>query len=218
MTSTLSSGQNTGMTQGPDQISANFPLPFRVVVLSGPSGSGKTTIVNRLIQESPVPLVKAVSATTRPPRKGENDGSDYHFLTHEEFLNRKEQGAFIETAEVFGAGYWYGTLASEVERAQTQNAWSFLEIDVEGALRVMQIFPDAITIFLKTPSPEVFEQRLRSRGTDSEATIQKRLKRAMIELDHAHQYRYQVINDNLDSAVLNIIELLQNEVVPCSKN
>ena len=185
---------------------------FRVVVLSGPSGSGKTTIVERLIREAPVKLVKCISATTRPPRPGEVHGHSYYFLTSEDFGSRRLAGEFLETAEVFGAGYWYGTLKSELDRARKEHGWAFLEIDVQGALRVMEVFPDALTIFLQPPSLEVCEQRLRSRATDSEETIQRRLKRVHDELQLANQYRYCVVNDNLDEAVKRISEILSNEL------
>ena len=125
--------------------------PFRVVVLSGPSGSGKTTIVERLIRESNVKLVKCVSATTRPPRAGEVEGDAYYFLTDEVFNQRKSNGEFLETAEVFGAGYWYGTLKSELDRARQLGGWAFLEIDVQGALRVMEVYPESLTIFIAPP-------------------------------------------------------------------
>jgi guanylate kinase len=174
---------------------------FQILILSGPSGSGKTTVVDRLIHDAPVKLVKAVSATTRPQRKGEIDGNAYYFLTKDEFLRRKDQGDFLETAEVFGAGYWYGTLKSEVQRARDENGWSLLEIDVQGALKVVEFYPDALTIFIKPPSLEICEQRLRNRGTDSEETIQRRLKRVHEELALADRYRYQVINDDLDRTV-----------------
>jgi len=157
--------------------------------------------VDRLIHDAPVKLVKAVSATTRPQRKGEIDGNAYYFLTKDEFLRRKDQGDFLETAEVFGAGYWYGTLKSEVQRARDENGWSLLEIDVQGALKVVEFYPDALTIFIKPPSLEICEQRLRNRGTDSEETIQRRLKRVHEELALADRYRYQVINDDLDRTV-----------------
>lgn len=182
--------------------------PFRVVVLSGPSGSGKTTIVERLVERSPVKLVKCISATTRPMRSGELDGHSYYFLTHEDFQSRKAAGAFLETAEVFGAGYWYGTLKSELERAAFEGGWAFLEIDVEGALKVMQEYPDAITIFIEPPSIEICEQRLRSRGTDSEATIQRRLKRVQEELLLADRYRFRVVNDDLNEAIQRINGIL----------
>jgi guanylate kinase len=181
---------------------------FHVLVLSGPSGTGKTTIVERLLRQAPIKLVKCVSATTRPRRVGEEDGEAYYFLKSEEFAARKAAGEFLETAEVFGAGYWYGTLKSELDRARQLGGWAFLEIDVQGALNVMAEYPDAITIFLKPPSIEVCEQRLRSRGTDSEETIQRRLRKVQDELLLADRYRYQVVNDNLEDAVERIIGIL----------
>jgi guanylate kinase len=183
----------------------------RVVVLSGPSGSGKTTIVNRLIAESPVKLQKSVSATTRKPRPQEVEGEDYYFLADADFREKLAQDLFIEHAEVFSSGFLYGTLRSEVERAWQSKAWAFLEIDVEGALNVMQQYPDAVTIFLKTPSPEEFEKRLRARGTENEATIQKRLATAASELEFVDRYRHVVVNDVLDRAVAEICDILKSE-------
>ena len=185
--------------------------PFRVVVLSGPSGSGKTTIVERLIRESPVKLVKCVSATTRPARAGEVHGDSYYFLTDDDFAARRASGEFLETAEVFGAGYWYGTLKSELERARQDGGWAFLEIDVQGALRVMQEYPDALTIFLEPPSVETCEQRLRSRGTDAEETIQRRLKKVHDELQLADRYRFRVVNDDLEQAIRRINDILTRQ-------
>lgn len=186
-------------------------VSFQVVVLSGPSGSGKTTVVERLIRESQVKLVKCVSATTRPPRDGEVHGDAYYFLSTEEFAARRMRNEFLETAEVFGAGYWYGTLKSELERARSEGGWAFLEIDVQGALRVMEVYPESLTIFLEPPSLEICEQRLRSRGTDSESTIQRRLKRVHDELQMAHRYRYRVVNDDLDQTVRQIQGILTEQ-------
>jgi len=185
---------------------------FQVVVLSGPSGSGKTTVVERLIREAPVKLVKCVSATTRPPRAGEVHGDAYYFLTPEDFATRRTRDEFLEMAEVFGAGYWYGTLKSEIDRARQLAGWAFLEIDVQGALRVMEIYPDSLTIFLEPPSLEVCEQRLRSRGTDSEATIQKRLRKVHEELLLADRYRHRVVNDELDRTVETICHILAKQL------
>lgn len=181
---------------------------FQILVLSGPSGAGKTTVVERLIRESPVKLVKAVSATTRPRRTAELDGEAYYFLTSDEFLRKKERGEFLETAEVFGAGYWYGTLKSEIQRARDIHGWAFLEIDVQGALKVIEIYPEALTIFLQPPSLDVCEQRLRSRATDSEETIQRRLRKVHEELALAGRYRYQVVNDDLDRTVDEIKSII----------
>src|SRR5258708_40310737 len=144
---------------------------MQFVVLSGPSGSGKTTIVDRLLERSPVKLVKAVSATTRPPRKNEVDGRNYYFLTESEFARRRERGDFLECAEVHGTGNWYGTLKSEVERARRLGGWALLEIDVQGALQITQKHPRALTMFLQPSSEEEYEKRLRGRGTDSEEII-----------------------------------------------
>ena len=135
--------------------SAKHANESQILVLSGPSGSGKTTVVERLILESSVPLVKSISATTRPQRKGEVDGVAYYFLSADEFLRRRDQGEFLETAEVFGAGYWYGTLKSEIDRAKAEKGWAFLEVDVEGALKIMALFPHALTIFC-SPRPSKF--------------------------------------------------------------
>jgi guanylate kinase len=183
---------------------------FRVVVLSGPSGSGKTTVVERLVERSSLRLMKSVSATTRAPRAGERPGDAYYFLSPDDFATRRARGEFLETAEVY-AGLWYGTLKSEVERARSAGRWSLLEIDVQGAFNVMGVYPDAITVFLKPPSMEVCEQRLRARGTETEAIIQRRLRKVAEELSYAPRYRYQVVNDDVDRAVAEIVQILEHE-------
>jgi guanylate kinase len=180
----------------------------RLVVLSGPSGSGKSTIVNRLVERAPVRLIKAISATTRPPRAGEADGQDYYFLAPAEFERRRLAGEFLEYAEVFGSGYWYGTLRAELERSARARAWALLEIDVQGARRIVEQYPDAVTIFLSASSPQEYEQRLRRRGTESEATIRRRMEIARDELAAAGFYRHQVINDDLERAVREIAQIL----------
>ncbi len=185
--------------------------PERIVVLSGPSGSGKTTLVRKLVERADVTLVKSVSATTRPPRPGEIHGDDYWFLTDAEFREKLNKNEFLEHAEVFSSGFLYGTLRSELDRAWSRNAWAFLEIDVQGALRVMQQYPNAVTIFLKTPSPEEFERRLRARGTESEEVIQRRLATAERELQLADRYKYVVVNDQLETAVSEICAILKAE-------
>jgi len=183
----------------------------RIVVLSGPSGSGKTTLVRHLIQCAPVKLVKSVSATTRPPRPGEIHGDDYWFLSDNEFRASLTQDKFIEHAEVFSSGFLYGTLWSELDRAWEQEGWAFLEIDVQGAMKVVQQYPDAVTIFIRTPSPEEFERRLRARGTESEIVIQRRLTTAATELQLADRYKYVVVNDQLETAVSEICAILKAE-------
>ena len=120
----------------------------RIVILSGPSGVGKTTIVKRLLEDCELPLRLSVSATTRPARPGEVNGVDYHFLDQEEFDVRRDLGHFLECREVFGRGYWYGTLKDEVEGSLAAGNWVLLEIDVEGAMAVFEQRPDAITILI----------------------------------------------------------------------
>lgn len=181
-----------------------------IVVLSGPSGSGKTTIVERLLQDSPVPLVKSVSATTRAPRAGEKHGQSYYFLTLDDFCQRHQRGEFLETAEVY-SGLWYGTLRSEIDRARSLGGWAFLEIDVQGALSVMSLYPDALTIFISPPSLDVCEQRLRARATETEEILQKRLKKISQELSFASSYQYQVVNDDLERAIQEIRGILESQ-------
>jgi guanylate kinase len=183
---------------------------MQFVVLSGPSGSGKTTIVDRLLERSPVKLLKSVSATTRLPRKNEIDGRNYYFLTESEFDRRRQRGDFLECAEVHGTGNWYGTLKSEVERARRLGGWALLEIDVQGAQQIMQKHPRALTIFLRTSSEEEYEKRLRGRGTDAEQVIQRRLANARNELKYAPEYRYLVVNDDLDQAVGQIVTIISS--------
>lgn len=189
-------------------MSSNHTQPPGIFVLSGPSGSGKSTVVEGLMEKKPVPLQKCVSATTRPARPGEVDGRAYYFMSATEFQRRKQADEFIETEEVFKSGYWYGTLKSEINRAAEAGAWAFLEIDVRGALKVMDQYPNAVTIFLKTPSPEEYERRLRSRGTEDEAKIQRRIQTATEELKHADRYRYTVINDEIAETIEEISEIL----------
>jgi guanylate kinase len=179
-----------------------------LIVLSGPSGVGKSTVLKRLVERHSDRLRLSVSATTRPPRPGEVDGVDYYFLNPEEFARRREAGEFLECCEVFGRGHWYGTLLSEVTPSRNGQKRVILDIDVAGAEKVGQQFPDAPTIFLRPSSEAELERRLRSRGTESEASIQRRLEVARHELARAGQYQFQVINDTVDRAVEQIETIL----------
>jgi guanylate kinase len=195
-------------------------MAARLLIFSGPSGAGKTTLVRRVVDSCPLPLKLSVSATTRPPRAGEVDGIDYHFLSAEEFQRRREEGAFAECAEVFGKGYWYGTLRSEISTSVQAGQSVVLEIDVEGMQQVVSQFPDALTFFVQPGSLEELERRLRGRSTENEESIARRLKVAREELQFASAYKYQIVNDSLDRAVQEICQILQTmgDKTGCSKN
>jgi guanylate kinase len=165
-------------------------------------------VLRALLDRFPDRLRLSVSATTRKPRPGETDGVDYYFLTPEEFARRREAGEFLECCEVFGRGHWYGTLLSEVRPSPNDQKWVILDIDVDGAEKVRSQFPDIPTIFLRPSSDAELERRLRSRGTESEESIQRRLEVARRELARADQYKYQVVNDTVDRAVGQITEIL----------
>ena len=195
--------------------------PGKLVIVSGPSGSGKSTVVQRLLVESELPLVLSVSATTRPPRAGEENGRDYVFLSDEEFQSKRKSGEFLECKEVFGRGYWYGTLGNVVSTGLNEGKWVLLEIDVQGALAVLQGYPQAVTIFVHPGSMAELEKRLRNRGTESPESIQRRLDVAAEELALRHHYTHEIINDEIDNTVQQLCKLLvqyQGEKVPCSKN
>ncbi len=185
--------------------------PGKVVIVSGPSGAGKTTVMRRVFAECRAPLRHSVSATTRPPRPGEADGRDYYFLSPRQFAERRERGEFLECFEVFGRGYWYGTLWSEVQAGFEAGLWVVLQIDVQGALAAMERFPDALSIFIRPGSFAELERRLRGRGTETEEAVERRLARAKQELELARHYRHQVVNDDIDQAVAEICKILARE-------
>jgi guanylate kinase len=186
-----------------------IPAEGRLVIISGPSGAGKSTTVRELLKRCDLPLRRSVSATTRPPRPGERDGVDYFFLTGDEFQRRRNADEFVECKEVFSQGNWYGTLKEEVRRGRERGEWVILEIDVEGALAVLQQYPESVTIFLHPGSMEELERRLRTRGTENEAAIRRRLEVAAAELAYRDRYRYEVINDSMVQAVEEICQILK---------
>ena len=180
-----------------------------LIILSGPSGSGKSTVIARLLAAGELSLRLAVSATTRQRRDRERNGVHYHFWTREQFEEGLKAGAFLEWAEVFGNHY--GTLRREVEPHRQQGTGVILDIDVQGAAQVRRQCPDAFTVFLKAPSLEIYEQRLRKRGTETELAIQRRLAEARGELEHGPEYDFTVINDDLERAVAELRDIVQKE-------
>ncbi len=183
------------------------PAKGRLIIVSGPSGAGKTTILREVMARAPR-LTPSVSATTRPPRPGERDGEDYFFLSEAEFARRRQNGEFLECFEVFGRGYWYGTLHGQVAPRLAEGKWVVLEIDVDGTQAVLDMYPDAVTIFVQPESVLELERRLRQRGTESETAIARRLEVARHELSRQNLYRYIVRNDSVADAVERILQIL----------
>lgn len=182
----------------------------KLVVVSGPSGVGKTTLLRRLLSRFPT-LVPSVSATTRPPRAGEREGLDYHFISLEEFEQRRAAGEFLECCQVYGRQHWYGTLVAEVAPRMASGQWVVLEIDVEGTLSVLAKYPEAITIFVEPSHPDQLLERLQGRGTESPEAMARRLEVARRELLEAHRYRYRVVNENVDEALDDVRGILEAE-------
>ncbi len=168
-----------------------------LIVISAPSGTGKTTLAHMLLKAFPN-MEFSVSYTTRKPRPGEVNGKDYFFVDRDTFERMIEEGDFLEWAEVYGN--LYGTSKSQVLKALNEGKDVLLDIDTQGALQVKKNFPEAVLIFILPPSLKELERRLRSRGTDDEETIERRLKTARVEIERAPLYDYIVVNDVLEEA------------------
>jgi guanylate kinase len=182
-------------------------LKGQLVVVSGPSGCGKTTLIHHARQDPALRgLELSVSATTRPQRAGEQDGRDYHFLTRERFQAVRDV-EFLEWAEY--NGYYYGTPARPVLDSLAAGRSVLLEIEVQGALQIRATAPSALFVFVRTTTFRVLEERLRRRGTEDDATIHRRLKKAREELAEAHWYDVQLINDDLDRSVGEFVAALR---------
>jgi guanylate kinase len=185
-------------------------------IISAPSGSGKSTLVSQLrtLVEG---LDFSISYTTRAPRGSEENGREYHFTTREEFERMVAAGDFLEWAEVFGN--YYGTAVSTLRHAKDLGKDLLLDIDVQGALQVMKKMPEAVSIFILPPSPQVLEMRLRNRSAaenmTSEAIIQKRLTGAKDELKQVFDYKYALVNDVLDKAVAEMRAIVLYERGAC---
>lgn len=171
----------------------------RLVILSAPSGAGKTSIVRHLLA-SGLPLAFSVSATTRPPRAGEVHGRDYWFLTVDDFKGSIRAGDFVEWEEVY-PGRFYGTLRSELERIWGEGRHALFDIDVIGGLDLKELYQDrALAIFVKPPSVEALEQRLRERGTENGDTLRMRIDKAVHELAYEDRFDTVIVNDDLTTA------------------
>jgi len=180
-------------------------LPF---VVAAPSGTGKTTVCREVVARDPR-ICFSVSHTTRPPRPGERDGQDYHFVDAEQFRRLVEQGAFLEHAEY--AGRLYGTSWASLDEPLSRGLDLLLEIEVQGARQVRERLAEARFIFLLPPSMKALEERLRSRGTDSAEAIARRLAVADVELQAVSFFDYAVVNDELEAAIAAVLEIIGAE-------
>jgi len=182
----------------------------KLIVVSAPSGAGKTTIVKAILAKYPS-LLFSVSATTRPIRSGETEGRDYFFLPREEFERRITAGQLVEWEEIYGN--LYGTLKSEVDKALSAGKTMLFDIDVKGAISIKRHYPsDAVLIFVKPPSFEVLRSRLLNRKTEDEATIKRRLDRVPMELETGNQFDYQVVNNDLQTAVQEVEQIVAKQL------
>ena len=175
-------------------------------IIAAPSGAGKSSLVNALLAEDK-DILLSVSWTTRPPRPGESDGREYHFTPPSEFLSRKQQGEFLESAEVHGN--YYGTSRVWIEQKLQAGQDVLLEIDWQGARQVRQQFPQAVSIFILPPSIVALEERLHKRGQDEPHVITRRLLAAGGEMAHAPEFDYVIINDNFSTALGGLKTIVQ---------
>lgn len=172
----------------------------KLIVFSAPSGSGKTTLVHHLLGKKELNLDFSISATSREKRGNELNGKDYYFITPEEFKRRIDADEFIEWEEVYKNNF-YGTLKSEVERIWAEGRHAIFDIDVIGGLRIKNKYPEkTLAIFVKAPSIEVMEHRLRGRGTDKEEKIKERIAKAKREMEYARDFDLILVNEELETA------------------
>ncbi len=186
----------------------------RVFVITGPSGVGKGTVIRGLRDRLPE-LELTVSATTRPPRPGERNGVDYHFLTSAEFAERVAAGDFLEHADY--SGQRYGTLRQEVASRLERGVPVVLEIEVQGARQIRQAMPGAVAVFIAPPSKDALRSRLAHRGTDSPEQMQARLRTADRELEAQNEFGHVVVNDRLDEAIDELVDIVQACLKPESR-
>jgi guanylate kinase len=188
----------------------SLPSPFylamtvnneqKIVIITAPSGAGKTSITRYLLHKYPDKLAFSISAATRKARGTEKDGVDYYFISGEEFTNKIQHGEFIEWEMVY-EGKYYGTLKSELSRIWGEGKFPVLDIDVKGAIHVQQQYPETtLSLFIEPPSVDELKRRLKSRGTESEESLNARVNKASYELSFKHSFDHIIVNDDLERA------------------
>lgn len=180
-----------------------------LIVVSGFSGSGKGTIMKELLKKYPEDYALSISATTRQPREGERDGVEYFFKTTEEFEQMIRQGELVEYARY--VGNYYGTPKAYVESQLAAGKDVILEIEIQGALKVKERFPETVLMFVTPPTAQILKERLVGRGTEDMETVEKRLFRAAEEAQGMEDYDYLIVNDKLDDCVEEVHQIIKNE-------
>lgn len=173
-----------------------------IIIITAPSGCGKTTLINMLLNKH-TDIEFSISTTTRDPRRNEQNGVNYYFTTIDNFKDMISKDMFVEWAKVHG--HYYGTQYSEIKRILDKGNKCLLDVDVQGGLNLMKVFPGCKSIFIEPPSIEELERRLRSRATETEEVINQRMADSIDELMFKDEYRYQIINDDLENAY-NVLE------------
>ncbi len=181
------------------------PDTGRLFVIAAPSGAGKTSLVRALLQKQPS-LQLSISHTTRKPRAHERDGHDYWFVSPQQFAALRAAGDFLESAQVFDN--FYGTGREQIDARRRAGQDVLLEIDWQGARQVRQSQPDCISVFILPPSRAALERRLRSRGTDSEQVIARRLADAATDMSHCREFDYAIVNDDFDHALAQLQQII----------
>jgi guanylate kinase len=180
----------------------------RLFVITAPSGAGKSSLIQAVLKDDPS-LKLSISYTTRPPRPGEVNGREYHFVDDREFLAMRGRGEFLESAEVHG--YRYGTGKRVIGDSLSRGHDLLLEIDWQGAQQVRALHPECVGIFIVPPSVDELERRLRARGQDAENVIQRRLANAREELRHVDEFEYRIINKDFEAAKRELSDIIRNE-------
>lgn len=181
----------------------------KIFVVSAPSGAGKTTVVRKVLENFPE-IVFSISATTRAKRDFEVDGVDYFFMNEVEFIKKIELNEFVEWESFYG--YYYGTLKSFVNTEIEKGNSVLLEVDVKGAMKIKEVYPEAVMIFISPPNIEELKKRLINRKTESKEDLNKRIERAQMEIEYQKYFQYNIVNDNLEHARKQAFNIFKNEL------